>query len=149
MNRREFSQSLLAAAGAASLPSRVAGIPRRDPEVNAARLLEQLLERLAQFGKNPEGGVSRVAYSDADRLGREYAAGLMREAQLEVSVDAAGNMLGRRAGSDPRLPAIAFGSHIDSVPRVGTTTDQWARWARSRSRARWPSGRSSPATRYW
>ena len=119
MNRREFSQSLLAAAGAASLPSRVAGIPRRDPEVNAARLMEQLLERMAEFGKNPEGGVSRVAYSDADRLGREYAAGLMREAQLEVSVDAAGNMLGRRAGSDPRLPAIAFGSHIDSVPKGG------------------------------
>jgi N-carbamoyl-L-amino-acid hydrolase len=74
---------------------------------------------MAEFGKNPEGGVSRVAYSDADRLGREYAAGLMREAQLEVSVDAAGNMLGRRAGSDPRLPAIAFGSHIDSVPKGG------------------------------
>ena len=123
MNRREFNQSLLAAAGAASLPSvvqpPVAGAQRRDPEVNATRLMEQLLERLAEFGKNAEGGVSRVAYSDADRGGREYVAGLMREAQLDVSVDAAGNMLGRRAGSDPKLAVIAFGSHIDSVPKGG------------------------------
>jgi len=63
--------------------------------------------------------VSRVAYGDADRQGREYVTGLMREAQLDVTVDAAGNLLGRRAGSDARLPALAFGSHIDSVPKGG------------------------------
>jgi N-carbamoyl-L-amino-acid hydrolase len=123
MNRRAFNHVVLGSVGAAMLPG---GLPlsagpagTKDPAINAPRLMEQLLERLAQFGKNPEGGVSRVAYSDADRLGREYVTGLMREAGLEVVVDAAGNLLGRRAGSDSKLPAIAFGSHIDSVPKGG------------------------------
>jgi N-carbamoyl-L-amino-acid hydrolase len=124
MNRREFHHSLLGTVAAAVLPpfSRVfdTGLELQgEPQVDATRLMEQLLQRLAEFGKNPEGGVSRVAYSDADRQGREYVTGLMREAHLDVTVDAAGNLLGRRAGSQPRLPALAFGSHIDSVPKGG------------------------------
>jgi N-carbamoyl-L-amino-acid hydrolase len=123
MNRRAFNHVVLGSVGAAMLPGALP-IPTlaagtKDPEINAPRLMEQLLERLAQFGKNPEGGVSRVAYSDADRQGREYVTGLMREARLDVTVDAAGNLLGRRPGSDPKLPALAFGSHIDSVPKGG------------------------------
>ncbi|MGH7631058.1 MAG: M20/M25/M40 family metallo-hydrolase, partial [Gemmatimonadales bacterium] len=122
MNRRDFNRSLLAPLGAAILPIPPLGaapLPTADPEINPARLMEQLLQRLAQFGRNPEGGVSRVGYSEADRQGREYVTGLMREAELEVTVDAAGNLMGRRAGREPRLPALAFGSHIDSVPKGG------------------------------
>ncbi|MGH7630385.1 MAG: hypothetical protein ACREOF_13590 [Gemmatimonadales bacterium] len=124
MNRRDFNRSLLAPLGAAMLPippldAAVAPLPTADPEINPAGLMEQLLRQLAEFGRNPEGGVSRVAYSEADRQGREYVTGLMREAELEVTVDAAGNLLGRRAGRDPRLPPLAFGSHVDSVPNGG------------------------------
>jgi N-carbamoyl-L-amino-acid hydrolase len=43
---------------------------------------------------------------------------LMREAGLEVRVDPAGNILGKRAGS-ANLPLLLFGSHIDSVPHGG------------------------------
>jgi N-carbamoyl-L-amino-acid hydrolase len=60
-----------------------------------------------------------VAYSEADRQGREYVAGLMRAAGLEVSVDAAGNLVGRRVGSDASLKPLLMGSHIDSVPEGG------------------------------
>lgn len=38
---------------------------------------------------------------------------------MEPRIDAAGNILGRRAGSNDSLPAILFGSHIDSVPQGG------------------------------
>ena len=86
--------------------------------VNGARLNAHLAW-LAEFGKNPQGGVSRVAYSEADRQGREYAMTLMRVADLDVSIDAAGNIIGRRAGSDKTLKPILFGSHIDSVPEGG------------------------------
>ena len=88
--------------------------------VNGARLNEHL-KALSEFGKNPQGGVSRVAYSEADRQGREYVIGLMRAAKLEVSIDAAGNLVGRRAAAnnDDRLRPILFGSHIDSVPEGG------------------------------
>jgi N-carbamoyl-L-amino-acid hydrolase len=89
-----------------------------DLRVNGDRLNARLAE-LATIGATPEGGTHRVAYSDADRLGREYAMTLMRSAKLEVSVDAAGNIHGRRAGSDASLQPIAMGSHIDSVPQGG------------------------------
>jgi N-carbamoyl-L-amino-acid hydrolase len=88
------------------------------PTANAARL-EQRIAELAKFGANPEGGVSRVAFSAADVAGREYIKGLMRDAGLTVRVDTAGNIIGRRDGSDPKLPAIMSGSHIDSVPGGG------------------------------
>lgn len=87
--------------------------------VNGPRL-NQHLPQLSQFGKNPQGGVSRVAYSEADARGREYVMGLMRAAKLEVSVDAAGNIIGRRrSSSETKLRPILLGSHIDSVPEGG------------------------------
>jgi beta-ureidopropionase / N-carbamoyl-L-amino-acid hydrolase len=86
--------------------------------VNADRLVQHLAA-LAQFGANPEGGVSRVAFSDADRAGRAYLTQLMQNAGLTVRVDTAGNLSGRREGSDPALPAILIGSHTDSVPSGG------------------------------
>ncbi len=85
--------------------------------VNQERLWENL-QKLGEFGKNPEGGVSRVGFTEADLAGRAYVMGLMREAGLEVRVDPAGNIFGRRVGS-ANLPPLLFGSHIDSVPHGG------------------------------
>ena len=81
--------------------------------------MEQRIRTLGEFGSNPEGGVSRVAFSDADLAGRAYIMDLMREAGLSVRVDTAGNIIGRREGREEGLPAIMFGSHIDSVPGGG------------------------------
>jgi len=121
MNRRDFAALLLQAAGAVALrPRALHGSPgpRAPLRVNGARLNRHLAE-LAEFGKNPQGGVTRLAYSEADRQGREYVMGLMRAARLDVRIDAAGNIVGRRAGRDPRLPPLVCGSHIDSVPDGG------------------------------
>jgi hydantoinase/carbamoylase family amidase len=43
----------------------------------------------------------------------------MREAGLEVDVDAHGNLVGRLRGGDPDLPEVWTGSHLDSVPQGG------------------------------
>jgi len=80
--------------------------------------IEQHILELSAFGRNPEGGVSRLAFSQADLDGREYIKSLMLRAGLEVHIDAAGNLIGRRSGSE-ELPPILFGSHIDSVPGGG------------------------------
>ena len=113
MDRRTFLGAL-----ALSPLARAAGLP----PINAARLREHL-ERLSVFGRPAGGtfadGVSRVAYSDADVAGRRFAMGLMNHAGLEPRIDAAGNISARRAGSDPSLPPVLFGSHIDSVPNGG------------------------------
>lgn len=119
MNRRDFNFSIFGAAGAIAL-HRFGPARQTRLRVNGARLNGHL-KALAEFGKNPQGGVSRVAYSEADRQGREYVMGLMRAAKLDVSVDAAGNIIGRRqaANNDDSLAPILFGSHIDSVPEGG------------------------------
>ncbi len=85
--------------------------------VNPQRL-RKTLERLSEFGRNPEGGVTRLGFSEADLAAREYVMGLMRQAGLEVRVDPAGNIFGRRTGTE-KLPVLLFGSHIDSVPHGG------------------------------
>lgn len=86
--------------------------------VDGARLNRRLSE-LSQFGREPEGGVSRVAFSEADREARSLAMQWMREAGLSVRLDAAANVIGRREGREPSLPPLLFGSHIDSVPHGG------------------------------
>ncbi|MBI3653237.1 MAG: Zn-dependent hydrolase [Acidobacteria bacterium] len=115
MNRRMFNVNLLSALALTALPGAQSSAALR---VNGLRLNTHLQE-LSAFGSNPQGGVSRLAFSAADLQGRQYAMKLMREAQLEVSIDRAGNLIGRRAGGDTRLPPLALGSHIDSVPEGG------------------------------
>jgi N-carbamoyl-L-amino-acid hydrolase len=122
MNRRDFVQTT--AMGALAMTPLKGFTERRQVDdwnafrVNGARVNRHLAE-LSQFGRNPEGGVSRVAYSEADIAGREFAVGLMRAADLEVRIDAVGNIVGTRAGTVPEAKPILFGSHIDSVPNGG------------------------------
>jgi len=85
--------------------------------INESRI-NQTLQELGHLGESP-GGMDRVAYSPEDIAGRDYTIKLMQEAGLETRIDAAGNIIGRRAGSDDNLPAIALGSHTDTVPKGG------------------------------
>ncbi|MGD8536786.1 MAG: Zn-dependent hydrolase [Candidatus Aminicenantes bacterium] len=92
--------------------------PFKGLRINGKRLEQRILE-LAEFGKNDQGGVNRVAFSDADIQGRDYLRSLMKEAGLKIRTDEAGNIIGRREGLNPELPPILFGSHSDSVPDGG------------------------------
>ena len=87
------------------------------PTVNARRL-NATLEALGKIGETPEG-MQRIAFSPADVDGRRYVTDLMAQAGLQVRMDAAGNIIGRRDGSDRNAPAIALGSHVDTVPSGG------------------------------
>jgi len=99
------------------LPVTLAAAPA-DIRANADRM-EQHIKALSAFGANADGGVDRIAFSEADLAARAYIRDLMREAGLSVRMDTAGNIIGRREGSEPGLPVIMFGSHIDSVPGGG------------------------------
>lgn len=111
-------KAFLALVGVLAVPGSATLAAPASVHANGDRVVEHL-NALAEFGKNPQGGVSRVAYSDADRAGREYVMGLMRDAGLKVHIDTAGNLVGERAGTDSRLKPIVVGSHIDSVPQGG------------------------------
>jgi N-carbamoyl-L-amino-acid hydrolase len=117
MKRRNFTRALLL--GSAWELSRPAVGAAPALTIDAARL-RRSLEDLARFGRNPEGGVSRIAWSQADREARAWLReSLMSGIGLEVRIDPAGSIYGRRAGREPEQPAILFGSHIDSVPKGG------------------------------
>ncbi len=119
MNRRDFNCHLVAALGALAIRREGMSFPYPPaPRVNGKRLNDHI-RALSRFGKNPQGGVSRMGYSDADRDAREYVMDLMRSAKLEVRIDAAGNIIGRRAGKEMSLAPLMMGSHIDSVPQGG------------------------------
>ncbi len=113
--RREFNYALLLSLCSLSLRDANAQTQLR---VNGDRIMGHI-NALAEFGKNPQGGVSRVAYSDADKQGREHVLGLLRDAKLDVSIDAAGNLIGKRPGSASGLKPLLIGSHVDTVPEGG------------------------------
>jgi N-carbamoyl-L-amino-acid hydrolase len=123
MNRRTFSHHCLATSAALGLAPHAALAAWQAPRINAERLDGRLRE-LAGFGRNEKGGIDRVAYSEADVAARQYVTGLMRAAALEVRVDAAGNIIGRRAGRDAARAPLLTGSHIDSVPEGGNYDGQ-------------------------
>jgi beta-ureidopropionase / N-carbamoyl-L-amino-acid hydrolase len=86
--------------------------------VNCDRLNRSLL-RLAEIGKLPNDGVCRLAFSTEDMLARQLVQSWMVEAGMTVRTDAAGNMIGRYEGCSESAPALATGSHIDTVPVAG------------------------------
>ena len=123
MHRRTFARTTLAGIGGL-----VVGTPRwvrqaQPVTCNGPRLLKRL-RTLATFGRNDRGGISRVAYSDADLAARHWARQRMTDAGLDVHIDLAGNLVGRRIGTDDTLPPLTLGSHIDSVPEGGNFDGQ-------------------------
>jgi len=81
--------------------------------------LEKRIFDLAEFGLQTNGETERVAFSDADIQARNWVIKTLEDFGMEVKVDAAGNIIGTRKGSEASLKSIAFGSHIDRVPNGG------------------------------
>ena len=90
---------------------------RHNLRVNGARLASRL-ERLAEVGARPDGGVNRLALTEADGQGRDLVAGWMRDLGLAVTIDAIGNVVGVRRGLQDGAP-VMMGSHIDTVETGG------------------------------
>ena len=86
--------------------------------VDGKRLWASLME-LAQIGATPMGGVCRLALSDLDGEGRRVFVRWCEEAGCTVAVDAIGNIFARRAGRQPELAPVLFGSHLNSRPTGG------------------------------
>ncbi|GHV53809.1 putative hydrolase [Deltaproteobacteria bacterium] len=80
---------------------------------------QDALEHLSTIGRTSDNGSNRLAFSDEDMAARAYFKSLMQDAGLAVREDAFGNIIGRLEGTDASLPAVATGSHIDTVPNGG------------------------------
>lgn len=81
--------------------------------------LAQDLALLHDVGTSPEGGVTRLGFSPEEgELHRRVRSRLV-ELGATVRRDAIGNLIARWPGADDTLPAVACGSHLDSVPQGG------------------------------
>src|SRR3546814_888534 len=87
-------------------------------KVNGDRLWDSLME-MAKIGPGVAGGNCRLALSDDDREGRDLFVRWCQEAGCSIAVDRMGNIFARRAGSDPALPPVTTGSHLDTQPTGG------------------------------
>ncbi len=63
--------------------------------------------------------VTRVVFSPDDVRARAWLKALAAAEGFTIREDAVGNTFFRWAGSQPELPAVATGSHIDAIPHAG------------------------------
>lgn len=94
------------------------GPPRRAGEPDPARIAD-MIDDLSHIGGVGHGAVTRLGYTAEERAAHRQVAGWLKSTGLEVRGDAVGNTIGVRSGRNPSLPAIALGSHLDSVPHGG------------------------------
>lgn len=82
-------------------------------EVNPERLWDSL-ERSAEIGRFRDVGLRRLALSAEDKQMRDLFVEWAQAAGCGIEIDRLGNIFARRAGSDPSLPPVAIGSHLDT-----------------------------------
>ncbi|MGC1411356.1 MAG: M20/M25/M40 family metallo-hydrolase, partial [Acetobacteraceae bacterium] len=86
--------------------------------IDADRLWQSIMD-IARIGPTPEGGSCRLALSPEDAEARALLLRWSNPLDLRFEQDAIGNMFLRRKGSDDTASAVAFGSHLDTVPTGG------------------------------
>lgn len=86
-------------------------------KVNLERIEKDLYE-IRQFGFNEnDKGIYRPGLTDADMEARKWLMARFEENGLKTRMDGAANVIGRMG--PPGKPAIAIGSHADTVPSGG------------------------------
>ena len=103
--------------------------------------IEGDINELAAFNATPGKGLTRLSYTEEYREAQGYLRMEMEKLGMSVRLDAIGNLIGRLDGTnsgrarhneknmtgrkdelvqgDPKLPALAVGSHLDSVLNGG------------------------------
>ena len=90
---------------------------QKNLRVDGSRL-HHSIDELAQIGALEGGGVCRLAFTRADKDGRDYVESRMRSLGLQIRVDGIGNLMGIRAGLTQEA-TVACGSHSDTVATGG------------------------------
>jgi N-carbamoyl-L-amino-acid hydrolase len=88
------------------------------PAVNGERIWDSLMQ-MAKIGATKKGGCCRLALTDLDKQGRDLFVQWCKEAGCSIKVDKMGNIFARREGTNPELPAVLTGSHLDTQPTGG------------------------------
>lgn len=89
----------------------------RNLPVDVGRLWDDLM-KLAEF-TDPDQPYTRRSFSQRFLEGRDWLSQRFKAAGLVVTLDPAGNLIGRLPGRDPNAGTIMIGSHSDTVPSGG------------------------------
>ncbi|RWC86994.1 MAG: Zn-dependent hydrolase [Mesorhizobium sp.] len=92
--------------------------PGENLRINSDRLWDSIME-MAKIGPGIAGGNNRQTVTDEDGEGRHLFKRWCDAAGLEMGVDEMGTMFARREGTDPSLPPVYVGSHLDTQPTGG------------------------------
>ncbi|MGF1614579.1 MAG: M20 family metallo-hydrolase [Gammaproteobacteria bacterium] len=90
----------------------------RHPRIRLPRLVERL-KAMANIGRTPTGGCSRLALSREDYQGRTLFSDWCRTAGFAISADEIANLFVIRPGTDAHRPVVLTGSHLDTQPNGG------------------------------
>lgn len=85
------------------------------------KIAERVLQRCDELAtySSMENGVCRVYLSPEHQRANERVGQWMRDAGMQVHVDAVGNLRGRLEAKAQGAPALVIGSHLDSIPDAG------------------------------
>ena len=86
--------------------------------INGDRLWDSLM-KVAKIGPGVAGGNNRQTLTDEDAEGRRLYQAWCEAEGLEMGLDKMGTMFARREGTDPLLPPVMVGSHLDTQPTGG------------------------------
>ncbi len=87
-------------------------------EIDAPRLVSEI-EALASISDAEAPAVTRIVFTPTDLKARAWLRARCEEGGLSLRQDAIGNTFARWTGSNPKLPAVGTGSHIDAIPNAG------------------------------
>jgi beta-ureidopropionase / N-carbamoyl-L-amino-acid hydrolase len=87
-------------------------------EASDRALAEELFEALRKATSDGVG-ITREAYSDRESAALDIIEAKARTLGLKAERDAGANLVVTLEGSEPSLPFVACGSHLDSVPQGG------------------------------
>ncbi|WP_134698618.1 allantoate deiminase [Ammoniphilus sp. YIM 78166] len=77
--------------------------------------IEEMVQWLAQFGADPEGGVTRLLYTSSWVEAQRALELKMKEMGLKTCYDEVGNLYGRLLSDQSAEGSILTGSHVDTV----------------------------------
>jgi N-carbamoyl-L-amino-acid hydrolase len=91
---------------------------RTTPKIDGARLWERLMA-LATIGATGRGGVDRQALSEGDAAAWRQIIKWSVQHGMRAERDDAGNFFVTLPGTDPSLPPVLAGGHLDTQPTGG------------------------------
>ena len=86
--------------------------------INSDRLWDSLMD-MAKIGPGVAGGNNRQTLTDEDAEGRRVFQLWCEAEGMTMGLDKLGNMFAHREGTDPTLPPVMVGSHLDTQPTGG------------------------------